>query len=260
MSEILRLYPPPTEPVTAIYEDLEFPVQSRRGDLSKPYVYINMVSSLDGKVAEGGKSGGIGGETDRETMRVLRSKADAVIVGAGALRAEKMSLTSEGRRSPEPLAVIVSGSGTLPLEENLLGAERDRTIIVAPESISRERRNTLSRHAHVLVSPTGASGRPDLSKTIRLLKHSFRVHTLLVEGGPSLNHSLISNELADEFFLTLSPKLIGGDPGDTLTPIQGPHFPHPSPQAELLSVHLAGSSRETELFLRYSLNPSISFR
>lgn len=250
MSEILRLYPPPTGEAAAIcevYEDLELPAESEKDPL-RPYVIINMVSSLDGKTAIKGKAGGIGSETDRETMRVLRSKVDAVMVGAGTLRAEKVSLTSEGRRSPEPLAVIAAGSGDLPLESNLLHAKRDRTVIIAPDSLSAERRNTLSEFAHALDSPSDPSNRPDLHEALRVLKRRFQVSTLLVEGGPALNHSLISNGLADELFLTLSPKLIGGPPEETMTLLQGNYLSAESEQNGLTSIYLSGD----ELYLRYS--------
>ncbi|MBA3426682.1 MAG: RibD family protein [Rubrobacteraceae bacterium] len=249
MSEILRLYPPPTERVEAIYADLEFPLESPRRDPSIPYIYINMVSSLDGRVTVNGKAGGIGSQIDRETMRILRSKADAVMVGAGSLRAEKISLTSEERRSPEPLAVIVAGAGDLPLEENLLDAEKDRTIILVPDFTPRERSNILSSRGHIIASPANLSGHPDLTKAIKLLKRDFQVNTLLVEGGPSLNHSLISDDLADELFLTLSPKLIGGSPGETSTILHGSYLSSKEERNTLNSVYISGD----EVFLRYSL-------
>ncbi len=254
MSDILRLYPPPAETVKEIYGELELPTESKNGDPSKPFVYINMVSSLDGKASIDGKSGGIGSSVDRETMRILRSKADAVMVGAGSLRAEKVSLTSEGRRSPEPLAVILSGSGKLPLEENLIGAEKDRTVVLLPESTSAEKRDYLSRYARILASKSSKPGHKYLAGAIRLLKQHFEVRRLLVEGGPSLNHSLISNGLADELFLTLSPKLIGGYPEEISTILQGSHLPQENVLTSILSIHLA----EDELFLRYALSAPVS--
>lgn len=246
MSEILRLYPLPAAQVAEIYEDLQLPPQEHEVDSSRPYVLINMVSSLDGRVAIDNKAGGLGGETDRQTMRILRSKADAVMIGAGTLRSEKISLTSEGRRSPEPLAVIVAGSKA-PQLENLLGAEADRTIIVVPEDTPVDQRHKLSRQAHILHAPTKSSDRTNLSRTLEEIKDHFQVNTLLVEGGPSLNHSLISQGLADEFFLTLSPKLVGGV--DAPSTIQGSYLPEQQRKPQLTSVHQAAS----ELFLRYRL-------
>jgi len=182
-------------------------------------------------------------------MRVLRSKADAVMVGAGTLRAEVMSLTSEGRRTPEPLAVIVSGSGQIPLEEQLIGFERGRTIVIVPSSVSSERMEGLSRSAHILVARAGTRGSVDLPEAIKLLEQRFQVRRLLVEGGPSLNHALISSGQADELFLTLAPKIIGGSPGEIETIVNGGYLAEKERFHVLLSAYLSGS----ELFLRYRL-------
>jgi len=82
------------------------------------------------------------------------------------------------------------------------------------------------------------------------LKKRYGVNVLLVEGGPVLNHALISSGLADELFLTLAPKLLGGERPGTLTILEGPTLtPHKTEQ-NLISIHLSGE----ELFLRYMLN------
>lgn len=254
MPEILKLYPPPTEHVEEIYGDLELPTESPNRDPSKPHVYINMVSSLDGRASIDGKAGGIGSATDRETMRVLRSKADAVMVGAGSVRAEKVSLTTEGRRSPDPLAVILAGSGRLPVEENLIGADRERTVILVPESMTDEEKDHLSQYADIHAYQSDQYGHANIAEVIRLLRQHFEVSRLLVEGGPSLNHSLISSGLADELFLTLSPKLIGGYPEEISTILQGNHLPRDCALTSIRSIHIA----KDELFLRYALNAPVS--
>src|SRR5215212_8815849 len=83
--EVLRLFPEPAARLATedVYGGLSFPTREAR-----PYVLINMVCSLDGKAsAEDGKSGFIGSPTDRYLMRALRARADAVMIGAGTLRA-----------------------------------------------------------------------------------------------------------------------------------------------------------------------------
>src|ERR1700712_2478707 len=73
----------------------------RIGELApadRPYVVLNMVATLDGRIAIDGRSGGIGNDADRELFHGLRTQADAVMVGAGTIRTERY-----GRlvRSPE---------------------------------------------------------------------------------------------------------------------------------------------------------------
>jgi riboflavin-specific deaminase-like protein len=246
--KVTRLYPPPAReiPAEAIYEDLELPPKERQ-DPSRPYVVINMVSSVDGKAAIEGKASGIGDRIDRRAMRNLRSKADAVMIGANTLRAEKVSLGLD-QSGPQPLAIILTETGDIPLESKLVGFERQQVLVVAPQ-LAAER---ISGRARVLAAPTTPSGGIDLGKVLRTLRADFSVAALLVEGGPVLSHALISQCLADSLCLTLAPKLIGGTSDQAPTILKG-HLlsAEECSSLKLLSIHLAGS----ELFLRYSLSP-----
>jgi 2,5-diamino-6-(ribosylamino)-4(3H)-pyrimidinone 5'-phosphate reductase len=248
--KILRLYPPPAREVSAIYEDLDLPPTGDR-DRARPYVIINTVSSVDGRTAKEGKTAGIGSITDRRTMRTLRSKADAVMVGAGTLRAEKLSLgldRTDGVR--QPLAIIVTETGEVPLEEHLIVKGGQEVLILlsdaAPKSVVRQLRTL----APVMRAPADSAGAVDLEATLRNLKAERGVESLVVEGGPTLNHALISRNLVDELFLTVAPELLGGSADQTLTLLRGPTLPaRDRPTLDLLSIHLSGD----ELFLRYSL-------
>jgi 2,5-diamino-6-(ribosylamino)-4(3H)-pyrimidinone 5'-phosphate reductase len=241
-----RLYPLPAREIAAdaIYEDLELPPAGGWRDRSRPYVIVNMVASVDGKTSVGGKAAPLGSETDRQTMRNLRAKADAVMIGANTLRAEKLSLGLDAPHSGrQPLAVIVTASGELPLETNLVLGEGQEVLLLTS---SYDYLQDPEVAAGTLGVPALEDGRVDLRAALQALKADHRVNLLVVEGGPALNHSLISESLADELFLTLDPKLLGGATGGGLLdgPLQsGPRL------LSVLSTHLAGG----ELFLRYAL-------
>lgn len=214
-----------------------------------------MVSSVDGRVSVKGKSGAIGSDTDRQTMRELRSKADAVMAGSGTLRAEKVSLTSEGRRTPEPIAVIVSGSLNLPLRENLKDSRKDRTLILTTESSAQgnqEKLRELEDMATLVPCRENENGEIDLSDALGKLRRDHGIESLLSEGGPGLNHRLISAGLADELFLTLSPQILSGLPGSSLNITSGDLLENPV-KTRLISVYTSTSERLTELFLRYEI-------
>ncbi len=247
----LRLYPLPAGeiPAGAIYEDIELP-PPERPDPSRPYVILNAVASVDGRAAIRGKSAGIGSEVDRRVMRTLRSMVDAVLIGANTLRAERVSLgLDEFSPGPQPMAVIVTKTGDVPLATNLIARERQEVLVVIPQNTSEDRTNRLTEHASLLRVPPSPAGGVNLRDALEALKTERGVEVVLVEGGPRLNHSLISASLADELFLTLSPKLLGGTPNETLTILDGP-APVTPLDVKLLSAHLAGS----ELFLRYTLS------
>lgn len=244
----LRLYPPPSTELsgnTEIYKDLELPESGSGG---RPYVFINVISSVDGNAAMEGKASAIGTAHDRRVMRTLRSKADAVMIGAGTLRAEKLSLGLDAEDAdPSPLAVILTTTGDVPLDSNLLRYKDQKILVLLADSATDSA--SFGRHAEVLRIRTGSSGRVDLASAIEILKTERAVNRLLVEGGPTLNHAMISEALADELFVTLAPKLLGtGDP-DAPTVISGP-LDEPQ-DLHLLSAYLMYD----ELFLRYSLNP-----
>ncbi len=188
-------------------------------------------------------------------MRNLRARADAVMIGAGTLRAEKLTLdvpedlslerASRGLK-PQPLAVVATTSGNIPLTQHLLNTSPDNLLIFTSPATPCSRLTELSRRASV---ETSAS----LLETLSLLKQRHAVGILLVEGGPSLNHALITEGLVDELFLTLSPKLLGGkgEGSGSLTILEGLALdPDKTAQLNPISIHLSGR----ELFLRYSLH------
>lgn len=224
----VRLHPGPRVeiPAVRIYENLELPVE-HANDRLRPYVIANAVSTLDGKVSREGASSGIGSDVDRYMMRVIRSRVDAVLVGAGTLRAEKLSLTipddlaswRESRgESRQPLGIILSRTGDVRVD-NLAGQTSKPLVLT-------ERDMRVGEH-------------------LRLLRREYGIRRLLVEGGPTVNHALFDEGIVDELFVTLSPKLYGGeDP----TLLNGPRLRNPAPKLALLSAHLC----ENELFLRYS--------
>jgi 2,5-diamino-6-(ribosylamino)-4(3H)-pyrimidinone 5'-phosphate reductase len=245
--KVLRLYPPPGREVTAIYEDLDLP-PSEVHDAARPYVIVNMISSVDGRTSMGGKAAGMGSSIDRRAMRTLRAKADAVMIGAGTLRAERLSLGLDPSTGVPPLALIVTETGNIPLEEHLIVEGGQEVLILLSDAVWVVDR--LRGVAQVMRAPADPTGAVDLDRALQALKAERGVESLVVEGGPGLNHALVSRNLVDELFLTVAPELVGGSAIQPLTLLSGPEIPaRDRPTLELLSVHLA----DGELFLRYSL-------
>jgi riboflavin biosynthesis pyrimidine reductase len=70
---------------------------------------------------------------------------------------------------------------------------------------------------------------------------------ILCEGGPTLNSALFEARLIDDVFVTIGPKLVGGE--DPLTIVKGPAFS----QAVMLELRSLAEI-EGELFLRYRVS------
>jgi riboflavin biosynthesis pyrimidine reductase len=99
--------------------------------------------------------------------------------------------------------------------------------------------------------PATQSGAIDVANALEIMKSSYGIDILLCEGGPVLNHALISADLADELFVTMAPVLVGAntpeEPGAFLK--DRPGDPEAPRALRLISSQVAGD----ELFLRYSI-------
>lgn len=227
-------------------------------DTRLPYVFINIVCTVDGRSALEGKASGLGSSADRVVMRTLRSKADAVMIGGGTLRAEKISLglDPEDPRS-RPLGVVLTNTGDVPLADNLVLDRRQSVLVLLAEGADESLARGLGDRADIRRVPRSA-GTIDLAEALRILKSDYNIDRLLVEGGPTINHALISRGLADELFLTLSPILLGA-PGSPDAPgilrgILGGTLTAPR-NLRLLSAKPTGD----EVFLRYALKSMAGF-
>jgi riboflavin-specific deaminase-like protein len=210
----------------------------------RPYLGINMVSSLDGKATLDWRTKGLSTEIDRRLFHHLRTQADAVMVGAGTAREErygrmtKNDELSEKRvaegRAAEAVAVVVSGRLDLPPDLPLLN-ESEQAVLIATGSEAE----LPGLGAHVEYARVG----DDLPRLMAEL-HERGVRSVLCEGGPTLNSFLFAAGLVDELFLTLNPKVLGG--AAALTIVAGRELVEPV-ELDLMSV----AEAEGELYTRW---------
>ncbi len=223
----------------------------------RPRLMLNMISSVDGRATLDGRSGGLSDRADRTLFHGLRSAVDAVLVGAGTVRSERYGriVPNAARRakrrerglSEEPLACIVSARLTLDPEEIPLLREPSAQVVVLTVSQA----SLPASAAHVDYVRAERDGQLDLAAALAELAQRFGVQSVLCEGGPHLGSQLLREGLVDELFLSLSPRLAGGDgvEGESLRILAGAEL-QPPVALELLSVLGADS----ELFLRYGVS------
>jgi riboflavin-specific deaminase-like protein len=177
----------------------------------RPYLVLNMVSTLDGKATIDWRTRGLSSDVDRALFHELRTQPDAVMVGAGTARVERYGriLQREELRDkrtrqgldPDPLAVVVSARLDLPADLPLL-QEPEQRVVLATAS-DAELRGVTAQVEYLRIGD-------DLAVLAARLREDFGVRSVLCEGGPTLNSHLLAAGLVDELFLTLSPKLTGG--------------------------------------------------
>jgi riboflavin biosynthesis pyrimidine reductase len=218
----------------------------------RPWLIANMVAGLDGSLAWRGRVGALSSAADRSLFVRLRGLADAVVVGAGTVRAEgygPVKLPDERReqrlaagRQAVPPVVVVSRSLALDWDGPIWKESTDqRPILVTAASAPPGALDQARRRADVIVAGDDSV---DLAAAMAALAERGMA-VVLTEGGPTLLAELVAEGLLDELCLTLTP-LFGGDP---LT------MAHRSEAAvELRSFSLDGVvRREDELYLRYLL-------
>jgi riboflavin-specific deaminase-like protein len=209
-----RLWPDPAE-----VDDLAALVaaEARPAPADRPWLLVNMVSSLDGAIAVDGRSGGLAGPADKEMFTALRAVADVVLAGAGTVRAESYGpprpteATRAARRArgqaEVPRIATVSRSLYLDVATPLFTEAADPPIVITCAAADADRRKELEDVAELIVV---GDEHVDLTQAMAELR-GRDLATVTCEGGPSLNGDLLAADLVDEWALTLSPLLIGGE-------------------------------------------------
>ncbi len=252
----------------ALYGRLRVPCHPGR-----PHVIANFVSSLDGVVSLGvpGKAGGgeISGFNphDRMVMGLLRAAADAVVIGAGTLRAasprhlwtpdyihpplaaEYQALRAALGIPEPPLNVIVTASGDVDLDRRFFRSGEAPSLLVTTAAGARLLR---SRDVPSSVPVVVAAETAPLSPRVVLeaLCRFRRCRLVLSEAGPRLMSAFVAEGLLDELFLTLAPQVAGRD-GELARPgfVAGTSF---APEHPVWGTLVGLKRGGDHLFLRYA--------
>jgi riboflavin-specific deaminase-like protein len=216
-----RLYPVDGDEALDLTSTYAYP-----DGLDRPWVRANMVSSIDGAVSVGGRSGGLSSPSDKQIFALLRALADVVIVGAGTVRAEGYGpgriredyarLREDAGQPPAVPIAIVSRSLDLDLRTALF--LETRPIVITCSSAPLPRFEVLERSADIVIA---GDLRVDLPAAMDALQQRG-LRRMLCEGGPRLLGDLTHAGLLDELCLTIAPLVAGGGAsrivsgGDTL--------------------------------------------
>jgi len=193
----------------------------------RPFVFINMAMTADGKIATANQAvSSFGSSQDFEHLLELRATADAVMTGAGTLRAQPDITMGPGPArfcrmrkkhglSDAPVRIIVSGSGKIDPEATLFSSKDGPIIILSTKRMPKIRQQILTQsggNVHVC-----GKTEIDLATALNWLYTEWKVKRLLCEGGGQLNGSLLAAKLVDEIHLTICPKIFGGHNASTIT-------------------------------------------
>ena len=191
----------------------------RKRDKMKPHVILNAAMTLDGKIATRTGSSEISGKEDLIRVHKLRKDMDAIMVGINTLLADDPRLTVhkiEADPEDNPVRIVVDSKARTPLNFRILNNEAP-TIIATTESADPEKIEALEKKATVLKC---GKDRVDLKSLMDKLS-KIEIKTMMLEGGSTLNYSMLENGLVDEVSVCVAPMIAGGSKAKTLVDGKG---------------------------------------
>ncbi|WP_077026072.1 bifunctional diaminohydroxyphosphoribosylaminopyrimidine deaminase/5-amino-6-(5-phosphoribosylamino)uracil reductase RibD [Fuerstiella marisgermanici] len=203
----------------------------------QPWVHAKWAMTLDGRIAtRTGHSKWISNEQSRAEVHRLRGHMDAIITGAGTVRADNPTLTARPAGPRKAMRVVVdTDGGSIVSDGNLL-----KTINEAPLLLCAAEASATSDHVKMLAGlgvEVFTTSKTDRSAALaQLLAELGRrnITNVLVEAGSGLLGSFFDGRHVDEVHVFVAPKIVGGT--GALSPIGGQGMAQVSEDASINSM------------------------
>lgn len=218
-----------------------------------PYVILNAAMTLDGKIATHTGSSNISGAEDLKRVHELRKQCDGIMVGIGTVLADDPRLTVhkiDAKKTDNPVRVVVDSRLQTPQDARITNDDA-RTIIACAneykdEIKSSEKYNDF-RKKGVSIFWSGDK-RVDL-KSLMIYLHEEGIEKLMLEGGSTLNFSMIKAGLIDEISICVAPMIAGGVNSKTFFDGEGFDTMDEAVRLELLDSY----NLDKDLILKYKV-------
>jgi diaminohydroxyphosphoribosylaminopyrimidine deaminase / 5-amino-6-(5-phosphoribosylamino)uracil reductase len=178
----------------------------------RPYVHVKIAQSLDGMIAGSDrKRRSISGPKAVQLVHQWRAEYDAVLVGAGTVRADDPRLTARVKNGRNPAAIIVDGSLSVSPEAKVFRNLQNRPVFVACSRSALRRRGRVAARLEkqgVLLLPFGGRSRIALPDLLGIL-YALDIGSVLVEGGSEVFGEFMVSGLVDELTVFIAPMVIG---------------------------------------------------
>ncbi|KUP20418.1 bifunctional diaminohydroxyphosphoribosylaminopyrimidine deaminase/5-amino-6-(5-phosphoribosylamino)uracil reductase RibD [Paenibacillus sp. DMB5] len=176
----------------------------------QPFVTLKSASTLDGKLAtRTGDSKWISNGQAREIVHTLRHRHQGIMVGVGTVIADNPSLTTRLEvPGLHPVRIVIDSGLRTPLDANVVTDGQAPTIIVTTTAADPAKKAALEA-AGISVITCGDGPRVDL-KAAMITLGEMEIGSILLEGGGTLNGSMLQSGLVDRVVLFYAPKIVGG--------------------------------------------------
>jgi 2,5-diamino-6-(ribosylamino)-4(3H)-pyrimidinone 5'-phosphate reductase len=213
---------------------------------SNPKIILSAAISIDGKIATISGDSKLSSKKDLIRLHKLRSQVDAILVGKNTVNKDDPLLTVRYSKGKNPIRIILDSRGTILNESKILQtSNKVPTLIVVSKKITKRNLQKLKKFPlEIMIIGENQVNVKSLMKNLRKRK----IKTVLLEGGGTINWEFIKNNLVDEFYITVTPFILGGK--DAITLVQGHGFDRitKSPKLRLDRI----KRLENDLVLHYS--------
>lgn len=224
----------------------------------RPFVYLNAAMTVDGKLAPASRHFvPFSSRRDGDLLMLLRTEADAVMVGARTVNLTEVDLGPGNARlrkmrlakglAEYNLRVVVSGGGDLNPDAHLFQQRFSRIIVLVTNRTPIRRVRELKRVADAV--EMFGDDQLDFDAALKWLRREWNVRTLLCEGGGEVNAGLFAAGVVDSLFVTVSPLIFCGRNAPTLADGDGFQEIGDATRLKLMSLQ----RHKHELFLVYDV-------
>ena len=213
---------------------------------SNPKIILSAAISIDGKIATVSGDSKLSSKKDLIRLHKLRSQVDAILVGKNTVNKDNPLLTVRYSKGRNPVRIILDSRGTISIKSKILQtSNKVKTIVVVSKKITKKNLQKLKKFPlEIIMIGDNQVNINSLMKNLGKRK----IKTVLLEGGGTINWEFIKNNLVDEFYITVTPFILGGK--DSITLVQGDGFDKitKSPKLRLDRI----KRLENDLVLHYS--------
>ncbi|SHJ88189.1 diaminohydroxyphosphoribosylaminopyrimidine deaminase / 5-amino-6-(5-phosphoribosylamino)uracil reductase [Clostridium cavendishii DSM 21758] len=187
-----------------------------------PFVFTKWAMTLDGKLAtKTYDSKWISSDDSLKFVHHLRQQVSAIMVGENTVKQDNPMLTTrlEGIKISNPLRVILSKYGDLPLDSNIFKIDKDKkTLILCSSKIQKSKEKEILKTGAKILKFEEKNGHLDFKDIITALGNN-NIDSLYIEGGSAVLASAFESKIVNKVYAAVAPKIIGGK--NAITPVSG---------------------------------------
>ncbi|MDI6766687.1 MAG: bifunctional diaminohydroxyphosphoribosylaminopyrimidine deaminase/5-amino-6-(5-phosphoribosylamino)uracil reductase RibD [Bacteroidota bacterium] len=178
-----------------------------------PFVTLKVAQTLDGKIADiSGKSKWITNELSQQIVHHLRSRNDAVLVGANTVNIDNPELTVRKSKGRNPVRIVLDGGLKANSNASMFTNNKSRTILFTSTRSARANnlkiKKLLNKGVEIIELPAMKKAVLSLKLVLRKLGE-LGIASVLVEGGANTFSNFVSDKLADKLLIFTAPKIFG---------------------------------------------------